>query len=298
MPRIVHSNDFTRIGNVYMDESGSQRMSNKNLAWALGKAKDWKNYLPPARPSISELAVIEKFLVDRIRMHPERRFTVAILGCTIEFRDLVHKYGMEVTCIDVSDIHYRILSKQHQFYTGPEKFLAMDWRSMRSAVKYDFVLGDLVVNMLNTHDRALLLSNVRTLLAKGGVFISRSWLKIPGMPMNFSETVRLAHEKFPMVNFYTATAGYVYPAYSDDTEFTDVSRLKRALKDSRDAHEITPDEYLYWHNRLRYEIKGVSIPTMEDFHRQLSQHFEIVAMKEGIDIFADLFKIHFLHAIA
>src|SRR3989338_2394085 len=175
-------------------------MPNKQFTWAKAKAMDWKNYLPPTRPSTSELAVIEKYFVELINAHPKKIFKLAILGCTVEYRSLAHKYGMSVTLLDVSELHCNILSKQPMTYTGPETFLSMDWRKMETKEQFDIILGDLVVNMLNSD----------------GTFISRNWIRIQDNLSDFAAVVRFAREKYPNVNFYVATAGSVYPAYIND----------------------------------------------------------------------------------
>ncbi|NQU77731.1 hypothetical protein HQ544_03480 [Candidatus Falkowbacteria bacterium] len=97
-------------------------MTNKKFTWAKAKAKDWKNYLPPTRPSISELAVIEKCFVDLVKSNPRKKYKLAILGCTVEFRSLAHKYGMEITMVDFSKLHLEILSEQYMMYKGKENF--------------------------------------------------------------------------------------------------------------------------------------------------------------------------------
>lgn len=268
-------------------------MPNKKFAWAEGKARDWKNYLPPARPSTSELAVIEKYLVDLVNSNPAKIFNLAILGCTVEFRSLAHKYGMKVTLVDFSKLHYEILSKQPMMYTGPESFILADWRKMQTAEKFDIILGDLVVNMLNTEDRDLLLKNISNMLAPDGIFISRNWIRTKSNTPDFAATVKLVREKYPNVNFYVSTAGYVYPAYINETEFADVERMKKDIDDAFKTGLISKNEYKIWHDRLKYEIKGISAPTKEFLDAQISKYFKIMDIKEGIEVFSDTFKIYF-----
>ncbi|MFA5022637.1 MAG: class I SAM-dependent methyltransferase [Patescibacteria group bacterium] len=219
---------------------------------------------------------------------------MAILGCTIEYRNLAHKYGTDVTLIDISKLHYKILSKQPMSYKGAEKFLAMDWRKMKTKEKFDLILGDLVVNMLNTKDRDILLKNVSGMLATNGIFISRNWIKPSNLPPNFAAVVKLVRKKYPNTNFYTSTAGFVYPAYINNTEFADVKKLKADLKSLKEKKLITNSEHKYWHDRLRYEIKGVSTPSLKPLNQQFFKYFKLISIKEGIDIYSDKFKIHFL----
>ncbi|MDO8582302.1 MAG: class I SAM-dependent methyltransferase [bacterium] len=269
-------------------------MTNKEYTWAKAKAKDWKNYLPPTRPSISELAVIEEYFVDLVKSNPRKKYTLAILGCTVEFRSLVHKYGMEVTIIDFSKLHFEILSEQFMTYKGEEKFLEMDWRKMKSGIKFDFILGDLVVNMLDNENRELMLKNIHNMLAENGLAILRSWIEPKEKLLNFESVLKFVRKKYPNVNFYTSTAGYVYPAYINNSEFGDVGKLKNDLEDLKKKKLITSAEYNYWRDRLKYEIKGVAVPKLKVLNKQFSKYFKIKKMKQGVDIFSDIYKIHFL----
>jgi cyclopropane fatty-acyl-phospholipid synthase-like methyltransferase len=269
-------------------------MGNKEFTWAKAKALDWENYLPPVRPSISELAVIEKYFVDQLRLNPQKKFELAILGCTVEFRSLAHKYGMGVTLIDVSKMHYEILSKQHMAYTGAEEFVALDWRNMHTKKKFDIILGDLVMNMLGTKNRDSMLKNVSEILVSDGIFISRNWIKPKSNLKDFAAVVKYVRKKYPHVHFYTTTAGFVYPAYINNTEFADVRKLKSDLVDLKKKKLINVSEYKYWRDRLKYEIKGVSVITLKYLGEQFSKYFKIINIKEGIDIYSDKFKIHFL----
>ena len=180
-------------------------------------------------------------------------------------------------------------------YTGPETFLSMDWRKMETKEQFDIILGDLVVNMLNNEDRDSLLKNVSKMLDSDGTFISRNWIRIQDNLSDFAAVVRFAREKYPNVNFYVATAGSVYPAYINDTEFADVEKLKNDLEDLRKKKLISNSEYKYWHDRLKYEIKGISATSIDSMNEQISKYFKITSIKEGIDIFSDKFKIYFLN---
>src|SRR5689334_6478476 len=97
-------------------------------SWAGNKVNDWVNYLPPARPSRSELRIVNRYVEDLRRERKPLR--VAILGSTVEFRSLCHRHGAEVTVIEFSRAHYRILSRQPMKYRGRETLREEDWRQM------------------------------------------------------------------------------------------------------------------------------------------------------------------------
>lgn len=179
-------------------------------------------------------------------------------------------------------------------YKGGEKFLEMDWRKMKSSKKFDFILGDLVVNMLDTRNRDLMLKNIHNMLTKNGFAILRSWIMPKEKFKNFESVLKLVRKKYPNVNFYASTAGYVYPAYINNSEFGDVDKLKKDLLNLKKKKLLTTAEFNYWRDRLKYEIKGVAVPELKALNKQISKYFKTEKMKQGIDIFSDIYKIHFL----
>ncbi|NQU77730.1 hypothetical protein HQ544_03475 [Candidatus Falkowbacteria bacterium] len=170
----------------------------------------------------------------------------------------------------------------------------MDWRKMKSRAKFDLILGDLVVNMLDNENRQLMLKRIRDMLTKDGLAILRSWIKPKEKLLDFETVLKFVRKNYPNVNFYASTAGYVYPAYINSSEFADIDKLKSDLEDLRKKKNITSAEYKYWGDRLKYEIKGVAVPELKDLNKQFSKYFKIKKMRQGVDIFSDIYKIHFL----
>jgi len=62
------------------------------------------------------------------------------------------------------------------------------------------------------------------------MLISRNCIRLKSAPTDFAGVVKIARKKFPQVHFYTATAGMVYPAYINETEFANVEKLKNDLE--------------------------------------------------------------------
>ena len=59
--------------------------------WSQSVANLWGLFLPPARPSLSELVIFEKQLLE---LKSKRKdFVVGILGSTPEYRDFCQTYG-------------------------------------------------------------------------------------------------------------------------------------------------------------------------------------------------------------
>lgn len=230
--------------------------------------------------------IFERHILRKLKPH----LKIAILGCTVEFRSLAHKYHADVTLIDISKLHYEILSRQFMQYHGPEKLVLSDWRNLHLKERFDFVFGDYVFNMVNSADRELLLKNVAAILKPGGEFIARNHVSRPGMPKNWNEIMRVRN---PNVNFYTATCEFAYPAYTDPaTEFTDLPALKKGLEGVR--KQLSAEDYAYWKAVAGYEIIGVAVPDSSALNKQIRKYFHILCIERGIDVYAPYYPIHVL----
>jgi hypothetical protein len=269
-------------------------MVNKT-SWIKDKAHDWVNYLPPARPATSELAIIEKYVADKVRKTPSRAIRVAVLGSTVELRSLGHKYEAEVTVIEFSKHHYDVLSRQYMLYKGKENLLIADWRKIKTKERFDFVFGDNVLNMLNTEGRLMLLKNAAAMLKKDGMFITRDYVKIGKMPRNWKEIIELRSKKYASAHFFTATQHLAFTAYMDSaTEFTDVDKLIKELKELKKKGKVKASEANFFLSRISKDRRGISVPTLRDLQKQMRKHFRIVKMDAGEEIFSKYLKIHVL----
>ena len=61
-------------------------------------SQKWMFYLPPGRPSRTDLEVMAKVIRDRFPL--SQGINALVLGATPEYRDLLHKMGANVSVVD------------------------------------------------------------------------------------------------------------------------------------------------------------------------------------------------------
>jgi len=261
-------------------------------SWKKLKAKDWQFFVPPARPSVSELALIEEYILDKL--NKKKKINIAVMGCTIEYKSLAHKYGLEISLIEYSRDHYRILSKQHATFQGKERLILQDWRDLHINKKFDIVLGDNTLNLLNDNDRIIALKNISKILKKNGVFLPRTFISLPNMPKNWKSILRKI-KKCPKTHFYTLTSAYAYAAYlNQETKFTDIDRLLSDLKWLMLNKKVKKHCYQYWFDRMTNDGTGITVPPLAELNSQLMQYFKIIKIDSGNDIYSRYVKIYVL----
>ena len=109
----------------------------KKVNWQPTKAEYWHKLPAPARPWLSEVAWFEKYALEK---KSQGKLDVLILGSTVEFRSMLHKYGMNVHVVDFSKEFYNILTetqKDKLEYTGEEKFYEENWLTMDLEKEFD-----------------------------------------------------------------------------------------------------------------------------------------------------------------
>lgn len=262
-------------------------------SWAGKKVYDWKNYLIPARPSRSELEIVEKYLRKLKKINATVR--VAILGSTVEFRSLCHRYGTEVTLVEFSRKHYQILSRQPMKFTGSETLREEDWRTMGAGEKYDLVLGDLALNVVAREDIGRILRKLGRSLAEDGYCLLRTWVRTDDTRYDLRAVVARHRRKTPHVHFYTAC---VLPLHMCNYDFkrdsADYPAMMADLLRAYRAGLVRKSEYQYCRDRWKYEGSAFSIPKKSAVERLKRRYFKVCAIAYGTDCFRRWAPIYIL----
>jgi len=264
-------------------------------SWAGDKVNDWANYVTPARPSSSELRIVDQYLGTLKRTH--KRLRVAILGSTVEFRSLCHRHAAHVTIVEFSRKHYRILSRQPMQHRGKETIREEDWREMKGNRKYDLVLGDLALNVLSRSDIPAVLQNVAHSLTDGGYCVLRTWVRVDDKKYRLRAVVAQHRRKTPDVHFYTACMLHLhmcdYDFHKDNADYPAMTR--RLYADYR-ADLVTKAEYEYCRDRWRLEGSAFTIPRKSAIERIKRRFFRIAAIRYGEDCYRRWAPVYILRA--
>jgi SAM-dependent methyltransferase len=264
-------------------------------SWAGNKVNDWAHYLPPARPSRSELRIVNRHVQELCRARKPLR--VAILGSTVEFRSLCHRLGADVTVIEFSREHYRILSRQPMKHRGREELREEDWRGMKVDRKYDLILGDLVLNVVARRDIASVLRNIARSLARDGRCLLRTWVRSNDRRPALRTIVAQHRRRTPGIHFYTAC---MLPLHMCDYDFekdnADYAAMIRRLFEACRAGIVREAEYRYCRDRWQWEGSAFTIPRKTVLEQLKRRFFRIATVQYGDDCYRRWAPIYVLKA--
>ncbi len=183
----------------------------------------WEKITSPGRPSYKEIKIYEAFLKSVLK---KRDSNVLVIGATPEIRDMLAKYDVEVTLIDIN--HEMILAMSHLMKkkNNKENWLKANWLHAPLAKNYfNAVIGDFVIGNLSPENHEKFLKNVSEWLKKDGIFVTRC----EGYPKDYKpvsvEYLIEWHLKKPLVL-------KTYNSFSESLIFytTDSAPLKGVIK--------------------------------------------------------------------
>ncbi|MBD3312828.1 methyltransferase domain-containing protein [Candidatus Woesearchaeota archaeon] len=240
----------------------------------------WKHYLPPARPSESELEFFRKKISER---KGEEKPKVLILGSTIEFRNLCSELGAEVICLDFSRYNYDYLSKDVK---EKDNFAEGSWTDTVLDERFDFILGDNVINVIPKEDAERLLRNCSKMLKPEGRLMLRTDVREKGERYTPEEAVK-GYENLPPEEFYSFVTIRLHLAvYDFDKDYAVIGDVWKAAKDLHDRGIITESQ-LDMFTRMSYKDRDFRffIPLKEWFEDVASGIVDIDDIGYGTEAF-------------
>lgn len=129
----------------------------------------WQNVLPPSRPAAWQIDIIKEYVQNS---HCK---SAAILGSTIEFRDLLAECSIKnIYVFDSNADFYKYISKFRK-YSNKEKLILGNWLDTIGDFEsyFDIVLSDLTSGNIPYESREKFYHLISKSLSKNGVFIDR-----------------------------------------------------------------------------------------------------------------------------
>ncbi len=200
----------------------------------------WKYYPVPARPSPSEIDFIRKRIIEK-----GKDSTVLILGSTPEYRNMCGEIGVKVTCFDFLKYNYEYLSDDVK-HKPEEKFVEGNWTDKAIKEKFDFILGDHVIDVIKKQDAEKLLVNCSKMLKKDGMLILRTYVREKGekiTPEQALEIYRKKQRKNKSINFLSYTLrNFHLSAYDFEKDYLVTRDVWKAVKDLHDKGLVSDEE--------------------------------------------------------
>lgn len=218
--------------------------------WDNAIAENWKNQLPPARPTDAELAVFRRFIEQKKAQKGTPK--ILILGATPEFRDLIHGAGLTAYCVDYSRENYQgmeLLKKR----AGKEIFFHQNWAEMQLPEKFDLILAEASLNAVSKDVVPEILDRIKKHLSEDGLFISKTWQRIPPAQVSVKKIVQEYREKYPKTNFKQMILLPLYShLYDEEANHLSLKKIFDAVKKYYTEGLINDDEFQSFCN-LGYE---------------------------------------------
>jgi len=220
-------------------------------------AEVWPDLRPPVRPSKGEMRIYERYLKQIIKQKGNK-LTALLFGLTTEIRDLLAKYGIFVTMIDVNPEMVKVTKSLCLRKNRKEKVVIDDWLKFNLNKKFDIILGDHVFGNVDFKKQQRFWKQIKK-------HLKSDWHLITGVHL------RALNKKIGL------------------KQFVEKYRRSKILKKNR-------EEKWYWLYSLVYnnpiffkrKIKSVLWPSVEELLRQTKKRNIDLSMEEAREIADDV----------
>lgn len=225
---------------------------------------NWQFVLPPSRPSIHELERIRSLLIDI-----EKEAPVAVLGSTIEFRNLLHSMGFQnIYLFEKNSSFYEWTSSWITHKTDAEHLVWGDWLDTIAKYKLHFaiILSDLTMGNISYDNRDLFYTMIYEALRPKGVFIDKVLThNMPHIPLDILMT---QYETIPInlesINRFSCEVLFCSTLLNggiiNTTKFYDILKkhytTPTLTKYIEKSHLITPEDCIWYYGKLWDELKN------------------------------------------
>lgn len=230
-------------------------------SWSL--MKNWNQVIPPSRPSTEQLNYLTSFAKKL-----NKKDHVAVLGSTMEFRDLLHELGFQnVFVFDRNKEFYEQTSKA-RIYANKESFIQGNWIETIQNFKNKFVLilSDLTSGNIPYDFRSQFYTDIENALIEHGHFydkvlthdnflsIDSLIAKYKAMPINnltlnyFNCEILFCSELITETEKVETTKIYKYLIQLGSN-----SRIQKFIELCK--KNITPEGFIWYYGKLWEELK-------------------------------------------
>jgi hypothetical protein len=235
-----------------------------------GRMKNWNKVIPPSRPSEEQLRY---FILWGKNLN--KTDAVAVLGSTIEFRDILYELGFaNIFIIDRNKEFYKQTSKE-RIYKNKETFIHGDWIDMLENYKSKFrlILSDLTSGNIAYDRRNKFYSAIENSLMIGGHFYDKVlthdyFLSVDALIKKYEE---LPINKVTVNNF---SCEFLFCSeLLCECEMVDSSKIYEQLEKTSNSERInkflklsrfiTPEGMVWHYGRVWGKLKAAYCPNLK-----------------------------------
>jgi hypothetical protein len=242
-------------------------------------AEQWRMTGAPYRMTDTEKQIYGRFLQESAEHIDNPKMIV--LGVTPELRELGHKYGYSVTCIDFSQTWINAMDILMDGKAEKDIIVRCNWFEIPlQRGEYDVVVGDGPITLTELKNWDRLLEIVHQLLKPAGYFITRTIVGI-GDPVPLGDALKIFGER--LLRYPEKYMASLWYATMTPQNKMGNNVLEEELKRLRDNGGPASDEFDTICNRLSkmFHVRSGGAYMLEQKHYEkiLSKYFQI----KGLD---------------
>jgi hypothetical protein len=251
-----------------------------NEHWNVERARAWRHFMPPARPSPGEVALYARFVEREARGGSPK---CLLLGSTPELRSMIHARGYELVCVDRDRQVFETLTGMVEC-PGEELFIESDWMDMNFESSFDVILADGSMNMLDHSLHSGFLGNMHSALRPGGLVIQRCHLlalPVFRTPSAVFEWYRSTCGGKPI---FTSTRTHLDMLWVDPKSGAlDFTVFHQKIREMYYKGMISDEEHGAYAALLEFNRIILYYSRVSGFETQASKHFHIEGIYNGED---------------
>jgi len=241
-------------------------------------AEQWRTIGVPYRMTDNEKQIYGRFLRESAGHIDNPKMIV--LGVTPELRELGHKYGYRVTCVDFSQTWINAMDILMGEEGGKDIIVRCNWfETPLQRGEYDVVVGDGPITLTELKNWDRLLEIVHQLLKPAGYFITRTIVGI-GDPVPLGDALKIFGER--LLKYPEKYLTSLWYATITPQNKMGCGNIEEELEKLRDNGGITSDEFDKIYNRFS-KLFGIKSPgyalEQKPYEKILSKYFQI----KGLD---------------
>lgn len=225
---------------------------------------NWQYVLPPSRPNDSELKRIKEFICDYSINEP-----VAVLGSTIEYRDLLYSMGFKKVYVFEKNISFHNSLNSWKIYPNDNEIIIEgDWIDTipQYCSFFNFCLSDLTMGNISYDNRKTFYSSISNSLKFGGIFLDK--VLTNEIPLITIDQIYNKYNNLTVnlksINDFSCEALFCSTMLNDGIVNTSDIYMKlnklfinnhRLLKFVEKAHLITPENCIWYYGKPWNELK-------------------------------------------
>ncbi|MBI3032210.1 class I SAM-dependent methyltransferase [Candidatus Woesearchaeota archaeon] len=258
--------------------------------WSDEFVHHWEYYTGPARASKKDLEIIK----SKIKL-VGKECKVLILGATPEYRNLCGELKVQIACLDFSRYNFEYL-KQEVTAKPHEKLVEGNWLQTVLDEKFDIILADNVINLVQREGINILLKNVQKMLKPHGIFMPRIYIRKEHETINEEQVIKEYRKKGSKKPLYNYIGRNLYlTVYNTENERVMLKNVYNAAEKLFQKGIITKEEFAFFEKAgMKDREFTFYMPTEKDIESAMKKYFDIINTCYNAEVDPELYPLYIL----